>query len=152
GATIVANGSGPVNFTSTSSLTYSGSGARTLTLDGTNTGLNTLAATIGDGSGGATSIQKNGPGTWVLTGNAAYTGNTEIREGVLGLSGDRSAATGTVFLSGGVLEVANGTKLGGNVVIRQNTTFQATQGGTDAAPTNSPHIFGDSPEEFEIEG
>ena len=96
GATILANSAGPINFTSTNSLAYSGSGARTLTLDGANIDDNTIAAPIADGPGGPTSIKKSGDGTWILSGTATYTGGTSVTGGFLVLRGDRSAATGAV--------------------------------------------------------
>jgi autotransporter-associated beta strand protein len=152
GATILSIGDGPVNFTSTTSLTYSGSGARTLTLGGHIAGKNYLAAPIADGPGGATSITKTGDATWILIGDATYKGVTTINGGVLGLKGDRSATTGTVYVNAGYIEIADGTKLGGNIVVAPDTGFQASQGGTAAAQTNSPAVFGDSPEESEIMG
>ncbi|MBB5035635.1 autotransporter-associated beta strand repeat-containing protein [Prosthecobacter vanneervenii] len=83
GGTLDASGTGAVNFTNTGSVGFNGqSGARTLTLTGSNTGSNTLAAVIGD-SGGATSLTKSGAGTWVLTGTNTYTGTTTISSGVL---------------------------------------------------------------------
>ena len=157
GATILNNSSGDLYFNSTAALTYSGSGPRTLTLGGSastfgtqNTGK--LAASIADGPGGATSIVKTGSDVWLLTGNASYTGGTTVLSGVLGVSGDHSAAKGAIVLAGGRIEVADRSKIGGDVVIRRQTGFQASQSGTAAAQTNSPNFFGDSPEEFEIEG
>ena len=44
-----------------------GSGARTLTLTGSNAGANTFAMILGDSSAGATSLTKSGAGQWVLS-------------------------------------------------------------------------------------
>ncbi|HEX3019034.1 MAG TPA: autotransporter-associated beta strand repeat-containing protein, partial [Chitinispirillaceae bacterium] len=82
GAGLVSNGSGTLNFSNTGSMALSGSGTRTLTLQGTNNGSNTIAAVIGD-NGGATSIVKSGTGKWVLTGGNSYTGTTTINGGTL---------------------------------------------------------------------
>ncbi|MBZ9822831.1 autotransporter-associated beta strand repeat-containing protein [Mesorhizobium sp. CA4] len=99
---IESSGSGAVNFTNTGAVTYSGSGPRTIGLGGTNTGLNTMGGQITDGSGGATTLGKSGPGTWVLTGNNTFTGNTVINGGNLmigngGTSGN--AGAGNVIIA-----------------------------------------------------
>ncbi len=153
-ATFLASGTGPINFTSTGSLAYSGSGPRTIYLDGKNDDLNTIAASIADGPGGPTSINKVGDGTWVLSGNASYTGDTLVTGGLLVLKGDRSAATGTVRTDYASVRIANGTVLGGNLILGhgEDTTFQANQGGTAGAQTNSPDMFGDSPGHVTILG
>jgi fibronectin-binding autotransporter adhesin len=80
---ISSSGTGAVVFSNTGSASYSGSGNRTLALGGTNTGLNTMGGTIIDGPGGTTTLAKNDAGTWVLTGNNSYTGNTVINNGNL---------------------------------------------------------------------
>ncbi len=157
GATILNNGSDDLYFNSTAALAYSGSGPRTLTLGGSASVFGTrntskLAASIADGPGGATSIVKTGSDIWLLTGAATYTGGTTVLSGVLGISGDHSAATGAIVLAGGRIEVADQSIIGGDVVIRRQTTFQGSYSGTAGAQTNSPNFFGDSPEEFEIEG
>ncbi len=80
---IESSGTGPVVFSNTGSATYTGSGARTLALGGTNTGLNTMGGAIIDGPGGTTTVAKNDSGTWALTGNNSFTGNTVINNGNL---------------------------------------------------------------------
>jgi fibronectin-binding autotransporter adhesin len=85
-STISASGIGAVNFTNTGSMGFNGgTAAKILTLAGTNTGDNTIAAMIGDNVG-ATSIGKQGPSVWVLSGANSYTGSTTIYAGVLGVS------------------------------------------------------------------
>ena len=60
-----ASGTGALNLNNTGAMAFTGgTGTRTLTLTGTNTGANTLAAMIGDNTG-ATSLTKTGVGTWV---------------------------------------------------------------------------------------
>ncbi|MDG4879059.1 autotransporter-associated beta strand repeat-containing protein, partial [Mesorhizobium sp. WSM4935] len=98
---IESSGTGAINFTNTAAVTYSGSGPRTLGLGGTNTGTNTMGGAITDGAGGATTLGKSGSGTWVLTGNNSYSGNTVINDGNLmigngGTSGN--AGTGNVII------------------------------------------------------
>jgi fibronectin-binding autotransporter adhesin len=86
GGTLEASGSGAVTFGNIDNVAFTGSGARTLTLGGTNTGTNTLAAVIGDGDGGATSLVKSGASRWILTGTNTYTGTTTIDGGTLQFS------------------------------------------------------------------
>jgi len=75
-------------------LGYSGNGSRTLSLTGTGVS-NVLAAAIAN-NGGATALLKNGPGSWVLTGNSTYTGLTTINNGVLQIgAGGATGALGT---------------------------------------------------------
>ena len=59
----------------------------TLTLTGSSTGANTLAAPIVDAGTGpnVTSVVKNGGGTWVLTAANTYTGGTVVNHGTLRL-------------------------------------------------------------------
>ncbi|QGW82579.1 autotransporter-associated beta strand repeat-containing protein [Variovorax paradoxus] len=102
GASVIeSSGTGAVVFSNTGSAAYTGSGARTLALGGTNTGANTMGGTIVDGPGGTTTLAKNGPGNWILTGNNTFTGNTVINDGNLtigngGTTGN--AGAGNVFV------------------------------------------------------
>ncbi|HEV7868143.1 MAG TPA: autotransporter-associated beta strand repeat-containing protein, partial [Chthoniobacteraceae bacterium] len=92
-----ASGSGPVNFTNGGGIALSGfDAARTITFTGTNSGGNSLAATLGDNGGGITSVTKSGPGTWALNGLNTYSGATTITGGVLSVSslGNGGAASG----------------------------------------------------------
>ncbi|MBZ9767076.1 autotransporter-associated beta strand repeat-containing protein [Mesorhizobium sp. CA6] len=100
---IESSGTGAIQFTNTGSALYSGAGPRTLALGGTNTGLNTMGGTIVDQNAttGKTTLAKNDAGTWVLTGNNSYSGNTVINDGNLiigngGTSGN--AGTGNVVV------------------------------------------------------
>jgi autotransporter-associated beta strand protein len=80
---------------------------RTLTLDGSNTGTNTLASLIGTSSkNGVVNVEKTGDGTWVLTGNNTYTGATSVNEGTLLINGAQ--------IGGGAYSVAAGATLGGS--------------------------------------
>ena len=67
---------------------------RTLTLAGTSRAHNTLAAAIGNSGSGATSLIKNGSGTWALTTANSYTGGTTIHGGTLKASNTTGSATG----------------------------------------------------------
>lgn len=54
------------------------------------------------------SVQKDGSGTWTLSGNNTYTGGTTINDGTLisNRSGGALADTGDVTVNGGTLEIA----------------------------------------------
>lgn len=67
-----------VHFTNNGSIALDGSGPRTFCVGGNDTAI--FAPVLGD-KGGATSLQKFGSGTWILTGNNSYTGQTLIGKG-----------------------------------------------------------------------
>jgi fibronectin-binding autotransporter adhesin len=131
---IESSGTGAIVFSNTGSAAYAGSGARTLGLGGTNTGNNTMGGSIIDGTGGVTTLAKNDGGTWLLTGNNTYTGNTVVNTGLLqigngGTTGsiasptiivdtagtlgfdrsDTSTLTGTISGAGDVVQSGTGT-------------------------------------------
>lgn len=105
GATLDASGTGPVNFTATA-MTMTAGVARTLTLTGSNTANNTLAAVIANSTGNV-SLSKTGAGTWVLTGASTYAGGTTITSGSLLANNASGSATGTAAVN------LNGGKFGG---------------------------------------
>ena len=111
-STINASGSGAVNFTNTGSMGFNGgTAAKTLTLTGTNTGANTLAAVIGDNTG-ATSITKSGAGTWVLSGANTYTGATTVAVGTLATGSTGTFGEGNVsVVSGAALTFGNNASI-----------------------------------------
>ncbi|HEX2888801.1 autotransporter-associated beta strand repeat-containing protein, partial [Vineibacter terrae] len=99
---IESSGTGPIVFSNTGSAAYTGNGNRTLALGGTSTGLNTMGGTIINGPGGVTQVAKNDSGTWVLTGNNTYTGNTVINDGnlIIGNGGTTgNAGAGNVIVA-----------------------------------------------------
>ncbi|MGV3659931.1 MAG: beta strand repeat-containing protein [Prosthecobacter sp.] len=100
----------PMVLSSTLAPTLVGSGSRTLTLTGSNTDANTLAAPLAD-NGGATSVVKNGAGTWVLTGSSTHTGSTVVNGGVL-----QVGAGGTGSITGPVTVNSPGTLSGSGSV------------------------------------
>lgn len=145
-ATLDASGSGAVNFTNPGAIAFSGSTnqTRTLILTGTNTGANTLSATLGDNGGsGATSLTKNGSGKWVLTGSNSYTGATTVNGGTLAVNGSIGSSATTINSTGiltgsgtaGAITVSAGGTLAGTLL-----TGAITGSGT-VAPGNSPGIL-----------
>ncbi len=92
--------------------TVTGTGAGTLTLNGSDTGNNTVSGVIADNAG-ALAVTKSEAGTWVLSGNNTYTGGTTIKAGML--SGTTNAAafsTGTITIGDSVAAL-NSTLSGG---------------------------------------
>ncbi len=108
GGGLDASGAGALNFTNTAAIALSGTGPRTLTLSGSNSGANTLAAILGD-SGGPSSLVKAGAGSWMLTGNNSYTGSTTLSAGTLALSGAGSIASSARVIADGTFDISGVT-------------------------------------------
>ncbi len=126
GATIDASGSTPeatLSFTATSSPDFfENAGNRTLTLTGTNTGNNTFGMAITEA--GRTSVVKNGPGTWVLSGANTYSGQTVINAGALRITtsgglgaGGFNGTSNSLIADGGALE------LQGDITVNEHFHF-----------------------------
>lgn len=130
GATLAASGSGALKFTSATAVQFSEVDTpHTITITGTSTGDNTLAPVIGDNGAGVTSLVKNGPGTWALSGANIYTGITTINNGVLKVANTTGSATGT-----GAIVVNTGGAFGGTGLISGLVTVNT---GGHIAPGNS---------------
>jgi fibronectin-binding autotransporter adhesin len=100
-ATLDASGSGAVKFTNTGNIALgTNNQTRTLVLDGTNTGDNTLAAALINNGSGAFSVQKDGVGKWILEGSNTYTGATNVNAGTLVINGTHGG-TGAIAVDGG---------------------------------------------------
>ena len=131
GGTIDASGSGALNFTGTGGMGFnSQTGARTLTLTGTNTGANTLAAIVGD-NGGATSLTKSGVGSWVLTGANTYSGATTISAGILQTNSGAGLGSSSVSLAFGsniVLNAGSGGYVFNNTIAGNGTITKSGAG------------------------
>ena len=105
GATLDASGTGYLNLNNAGALDVTGIGSRTLTLTGSNTGNNTLAAAIADdASSNATSLSKTGIGLWILTNTAnTFTGATTVSAGELRVNGTIATGSALSVSSGAVL-------------------------------------------------
>jgi autotransporter-associated beta strand protein len=78
--------------------------SKTLSLKGTNSGENIISSAISD-SVGATSLAKEGAGSWKLTGaNIAHTGNTTISAGALHFGGTARTLASNIIMTGGELQ------------------------------------------------
>ena len=148
GGAIDSSGSGPLTFNNGGAVGFnSQTGARTLTLTGNNTGLNTVTAVLAD-NGGATSVTKNGTGTWAFAVSQSYSGDTSINAGTQQIS---NLYNSTVNLNGGSLSFGSqtnpaigGLKGSGNLAL-SNTAGAAvtlTVGGNNQDTTYSGALSG----------
>ncbi len=153
GGGIDASGSGPLVFSTSSNVMLvpppivasgplAGTGARAITLTGTNTNQNVFAGQIVDGTGGATSLVKNGAGWWTLTNNNTYSGSTTVNGGTLTLSAATNnniasstlinvGASGLLDLSGlnsSTLVLAGGQTITGPGLVSGSITASALAG------------------------
>lgn len=84
---------------------------RSLTLGGTQAGINTLAKTLGNNGTGVVSLVKAGSGRWVLTGTNSFTGATTINGGALRIAAPSALGTtngNTTVGTTGLVELAVG--------------------------------------------
>ena len=119
------SGSGLLKFTS--AFSQGGGRAHYLTLQGSTSGVGEIAGDI-SGSGGATTVVKNGTGTWTLSGNNAYTGGTLVNAGTLVVSNAAAlgAATNLLTLASNTTSVV--LRVAANMTSPQATTLS---GGAD---------------------
>jgi autotransporter-associated beta strand protein len=115
---------------------------RTLTLTGANTGNNTLASTIANSSkGGVVNIEKEGDGTWVLTGPNTYTGTTSVEDGVLLVSGSHTGGGAYAVLTGATLGVS-GSIAASSVTFSPGSTALFQLGGSTAGSYGELNVTG----------
>jgi fibronectin-binding autotransporter adhesin len=132
--TLTWNGNTGSAGTAVNAVALPGSGTRTLTLTGNNTGENTFAMILGDSGAGATSLAKSGTGTWVLTNANGYSGGTTIAAGTL------FANNATSSLGTGVVNVNGGTLAGNGAIANGSNALTVNAGGTIAAGGNATAI------------
>ena len=109
GGTIANNGSGALIFSAATFNPTQASitGTRTLTLGGSQAGVNEVQGIIQDNvaSTGKVNLAKSGSGRWIVSGVNTYTGTTSVNGGVLqGLDGTGLPTASILQLRGGVFQ------------------------------------------------
>jgi len=84
---------GTIAYLSTSNIF--GGGKNSITLQGSNTGTNTLAQVVND-NGGSSSLIKSGNGQWLLRGANTYSGTTTLSSGILNVTSLNYVTAGTL--------------------------------------------------------
>jgi autotransporter-associated beta strand protein len=116
GGALLRSNSGTLTLAGNATIA-AGQTSRGLIFDGTSTGANTFSGVLSDLSvTSVASIAKSGTGTWTISGANTYSGPTTVNAGTLIISGNNSAATGTVTVGANATLAGTGP-LGGNVTI-----------------------------------
>jgi len=154
GSSAINNNNATVSSTITinTALTYNGAGGRTLTLGGSNNGINTFAGSITNNGTNVVSLTKADSGRWIL-GNTtnSYTGATTISGGNLEVSklsnggvassiGQSSTGPGNLSFGGGTLRyVGTGDSTDRRFTQTGSATFDASGSGAIVfVRTNTP--------------
>ncbi len=90
GSVIQSNGTGALIL---SKVTNSSTGAKTLILGGENAGPNEITSVLAN-NGGALFLSKEDGGTWIMSQQHTYTGQTTVSSGVLGIAADTTGPAG----------------------------------------------------------
>ena len=118
-----SSGTGALKLTNTGSIAFAGSSnqIRTLTLDGSNSADNTLAAGLTNNGTGATNLTKVGDGKWIISGTSTYTGATTVSAGTLLVSG--ALGNSAVGVSNAGTAFGGSGSLGGSLTLNADTLF-----------------------------
>jgi autotransporter-associated beta strand protein len=91
-------------------------GTTTLTLNGANTGANTITGALANHTTGLLAVTKSGGGVWILSGANTYSGGTSVTNGTLtvGSNGTGTLGAGALAIaSPGIVNVNNTFAVGG---------------------------------------
>lgn len=140
GGTIDSSAAYAIQFTNTGADVSTGTGARTLTLTGSNvssaaTGTSSIASVLADasGTGNTLAVSKTGNGTWSLNGNNTYSGGTTVSNGILAAN-NTVPASGTASATGsGLVTVQSGGAVGGGAGAGSATAPLITYGPASGA-------------------
>ncbi|PWU21213.1 MAG: hypothetical protein C5B50_02180 [Verrucomicrobia bacterium] len=127
--TIEADGTGALVLTAVN--TASGAASKTLTLQGSNTGNNSIGTIVDNSGANKTSVVKAQAGKWVLTAANSYTGGTTVNQGSLEVSG--SIAGNVTNNAGATLQLDSTTALASSAAVSLssggtiNLNFSGTQ-------------------------
>lgn len=109
-----------------------GTNVTTLTLNGTGTSNSVVYGVVSDGAGGGKlAIVKDDALTWTLTNTGnTYSGGTEVRAGILGVTAAGALGSGALTLAGGsMIHLINNsnTNFAANTVVTGNATISSTK-------------------------
>src|SRR5262249_18557509 len=114
----------------TGNISATGSGSKTLLLQGSTTGTGEIAGAISDNSAtNKTSVTKSGTGTWALVSANTYSGTTTVSSGSLLLGSDAALGASLLTLSAGTLASSGGERNVSNSTVLSGATFSI--GGAD---------------------
>jgi autotransporter-associated beta strand protein len=146
GAILDSSGSGPLILSNPGAEAYPAGAVinASLTLGGSNTGLNKFQSTLTDPPTGIVSLVKNGQGTWQITHNNTYSGGTTISAGTLQTTVTNALGSGPLTVNtGGTLAVGPaGLTIGslsgaGAVTIATGSTILTVSGVTNTTFSGS---------------
>ncbi|HWX21681.1 MAG TPA: DUF5010 domain-containing protein [Candidatus Binatia bacterium] len=131
GGTLDASGSGALTLNNTGAMGFADSGSHSVTLTGSSTAANTLAAAIGN-NGGPTTLLKSGTGSWSLSGASSFSGGTVVPGGTLTVGAGATLGSGNLSVSNGaVCVLQNAGALSSGAYVYLNGTLNLAYSGTN---------------------